>query len=44
MLTADDTIAALKLQPHPVEGGYFRDLISRFPAWSELIGRLTPQG
>lgn len=24
-MTAEDVIAALKLQPHPVEGGYFRE-------------------
>jgi predicted cupin superfamily sugar epimerase len=24
-MTADDVIAALKLEPHPIEGGYFRE-------------------
>jgi uncharacterized protein len=33
MLTADDLIRHLKLQPHPKEGGYFRETYRADDAW-----------
>ena len=41
MLTADDVIRLLELQPHPVEGGYFRETY-RSPHSSAIYFLLKP--